>query len=102
MIVYNCSHPLTDEQKAQLERLLEDTVEERLIRVQLDLQKPFAAQLQDVVRKLCADKSEICADPAIPWPSGGACGKRSWVVWGVSHHRSVGTSREHAARNLGH
>lgn len=50
MLILNFTHPLTDEQKAQIEALAGTTIEEiRTIPVQIDQAEPLAAQIIGVV-----------------------------------------------------
>jgi hypothetical protein len=81
MKVYNCSHVLTDVQKEQLGVLLEDSVDEHVIRVQLDLQQPFAEQLQEVIREICKDQSRRYAliPPSLGPAAALVAGALSWI-----------------------
>lgn len=54
MIVFNFSHPLTDKQKEQLERLLDCDVNGHKLSVeqitcQMDIERPFAEQVVEMV-----------------------------------------------------
>ncbi len=53
MIVLNFAHPLTEEQKAQIEALTGEAVERVIaVPVHFDNQKPFVPQLQDLMARI--------------------------------------------------
>jgi len=66
MILLNFSHPLTAEQQAQIEALTGQKVEKLVaVPVQFDNEKPFEAQLQELMAKLPLTSGELQTRPIL-------------------------------------
>lgn len=71
MLVLNFTHPLTDEQKGQIEALAAITIEEvRTIRVQIAQEQPLEAQIRALIDEVALTPEEWQTRPLLINPPG--------------------------------
>ncbi len=69
MIILNFSHPLTDEQKRDIEKLTGQKIEEvRQIQTQFDNDKPFEDQVEELIKKCNLTPEEWQSRPILIVP----------------------------------
>jgi hypothetical protein len=71
MLILNFTHPLTNEQQAQIEAILHTTIEEvRNVRVQIDQAEPLEPQIRAIVDTVGLSSEEWQTQPLVINPPG--------------------------------
>ena len=71
MLILNFTHPLTNEQRAQIEAILHTTIEEvRNVRVQIDQTEPLEPQIRAIVDAVGLSSEEWQTQPLVINPPG--------------------------------